>query len=58
MSTTAELFVFGRFHARTGCEDALGEAVRNVVIPLPRGGGGLRYPRVPLCRKPVRVIPR
>jgi len=26
-----ELFIFGRFHAREGCEDALGEAMRKVV---------------------------
>ena len=26
-----ELFIFGRFHARAGCEDDLGEAVRKVV---------------------------
>jgi hypothetical protein len=29
-----ELFIFGRLHARIGCEDALGEAVRAVVPPL------------------------
>lgn len=28
-----ELFIFGRFHGRTGCEEALGEAVRDVVMP-------------------------
>jgi quinol monooxygenase YgiN len=28
-----ELFIFGCFHARIGCEDALGEAVRDVVRP-------------------------
>ena len=27
-----ELFIFGRFHAREGCEDALGEAMRKVII--------------------------
>lgn len=27
-----ELFIFGRFHARAGCEDALGKAVQEAVI--------------------------
>ena len=27
-----ELFIFGKFHAREGCEDALGEAMRKVVL--------------------------
>jgi quinol monooxygenase YgiN len=28
-----EIFIFGRFCARAGCEDALAEAVRDVVPP-------------------------
>jgi quinol monooxygenase YgiN len=27
-----QLFIFGRFHAREGCEDALADAVREVII--------------------------
>ncbi|MGC2209015.1 MAG: putative quinol monooxygenase [Candidatus Korobacteraceae bacterium] len=27
-----QLFIFGKFHAREGCEDALGEAMRKVVL--------------------------
>jgi quinol monooxygenase YgiN len=27
------LFIFARFHARPGCEEAVGEAVRHVVPP-------------------------
>lgn len=27
-----ELFIFGKFHAREGCEEALGEAMRKVIL--------------------------
>jgi quinol monooxygenase YgiN len=27
-----EIYIFGKFHAREGCEDALGEAMRKVVL--------------------------
>jgi quinol monooxygenase YgiN len=36
-----ELFIFGRFHAREGCEDALGEAMRKVVIATREEAGCL-----------------
>jgi quinol monooxygenase YgiN len=37
-----ELFIFGRFHARQGCEDALGEAMRKVVIATREEAGCLK----------------
>ncbi len=36
-----ELFIFGRFHAREGCEDALGEAMRKVIIATRKEAGCL-----------------
>ena len=39
---TMELFIFGRFHARQGCEDALGEAMRKVVIATREEAGCLK----------------
>ncbi len=35
------LFVFGRFHAREGCEDRLSEAVREVIIASRQEAGCL-----------------
>jgi quinol monooxygenase YgiN len=31
--TEVELFIFARFHARSGCEDAVADALRDVVPP-------------------------
>ena len=36
-----ELFIFGRFHAREGCEDALDEAMRKIVIATREEAGCL-----------------
>jgi quinol monooxygenase YgiN len=36
-----ELFIFGRFHAREGCEDALGEAMRKVILATSEEAGCL-----------------
>ncbi len=36
-----QLFIFGRFHAREGCEDRLAEAVREVIIASRREAGCL-----------------
>jgi quinol monooxygenase YgiN len=36
-----EPFIFGRFHAREGCEEALGEAMRKVVIATRKEAGCL-----------------
>jgi quinol monooxygenase YgiN len=47
-----ELFVFGRFHARAGCEDALGEAVRDVVVPSREEAGCLGIHRFRSVRDP------
>jgi quinol monooxygenase YgiN len=37
-----ELFIFGKFYAREGCEDALGEAMREVVLATREEPGCLR----------------
>jgi hypothetical protein len=42
-----ELFIFGRFHARPGDENAVEEALRNVVAPA-RGSRLPEHSRVPL----------
>lgn len=36
-----ELFIFGRFQAREGCEDALADAMRKVVVATREEGGCL-----------------
>ena len=38
-----ELFLFARFHARPGCEDALRDAIRTVEVPTRREPGCLDY---------------
>ena len=43
-----QLFIFGRFHARIGCEEALGEAVREVVSPSRQEEGVPEHSRLSL----------
>ncbi len=47
-----ELFIFGRFHAREGCEDALGEAMRKVILATREEEGCLEIH----CFRSVRDI--
>ena len=39
----AELFIFGRFHARAGCDEALGDALRTVIIHSREEDGCLSF---------------
>jgi mannose-6-phosphate isomerase-like protein (cupin superfamily)/quinol monooxygenase YgiN len=51
-----ELFLFARFHARPGCEDALRDAIRRVEAPTRREPGCLDYQVFRSVRVPGELV--